>query len=364
MSKPDSEVVFGRYMSRRALGRATGAMLASGVALPGSRIAVAQMTGWRLIGAGEIAPSPRWDHTLAAHDRSRQLILFGGRDPAGTPLGDTWRFSRSREQWEPLATSGPLPRFGHAIAVDQQAELLYLFGGQAGSEFYNDLWQFDLASGAWRQLHDGTGAAIAPRYGTSMVLTDEGRLVVSHGFTFEGRFDDTWSYELNAGEWFELTPEPDLPRPLKRCLHEAVWASHLRRMVLYGGCSSGFGPCPQGDLWTFNPSSSTWIDRTAEAAPSARSNPALVYDAGRERVLLLGGLTDQGYAADFWSLSLPGNRSDEASIWTALELAEPSPRASHDAVITGQWLYVLGGNGDAGALNDLWALDVRDLTPG
>jgi hypothetical protein len=75
-------------------------------------------------------------------------------------------------------------------------------------------------------------------------------------------------------------------------------------------------------------------------------------------------LTDQGYAADFWSLSLLGNRADEVPIWTALELAEPSPRASHDAVITGPWLYVLGGNGDAGALNDLWALDVRDLTPG
>jgi hypothetical protein len=240
---------------------------------------------------------------------------------------------------------------------------MYLFGGQAGSEFYNDLWQLEFATGAWTQLSDGSRAPITPRYGTSMVLTDESRLVVSHGFTFDGRFDDTWAYDIDAGGWVEASPEPDLTRPLKRCLHEAVWADHLRRMVLFGGCSSGFGPCPQGDLWSFEPPTRIWIDRTVEAAPGARSNPAFVYDGGRERMLLFGGLTDGGYAADLWSLSLPGDDSGDTPIWTAFELTGPAARASHDAVMTGPWLYLFGGNGDAGALNDLWVLDVRELEP-
>ncbi len=195
-----------------------------------------------------------------------------------------------------------------------------------------------------------------------MVLADVGRLIVSHGFTFDGRFDDTWSYEIDAGGWVEISPEPDLARPLKRCLHEAVWAEHSGRMVLFGGCSSGFGPCPQGDLWTFEPPTRTWIDRTIDEAPSARSNPALVYDGGRKRVLLFGGLTDGGYAADLWSLSLPGDDVDEPPLWTALEQTGPTPRASQDAVMTGPWLYLFGGYGDAGALNDLWVLDARELT--
>jgi hypothetical protein len=240
---------------------------------------------------------------------------------------------------------------------------LYLFGGQTGSEFYSDLWQFDLTNGAWTLLADGSGASITPRYGTSMVFTDEGSLVVSHGFTFDGRFDDTWSFDLDAGAWIEISPEPDLTRPLKRCLHESVWANNASRMLLFGGCSSGFGPCPQGDLWSFEPRSRSWTNRTVEAAPRARSNPALVYDGGRERALLFGGLTDQGYAADLWSLSLLGDDSVEPPIWTRLAQTGPTPRASHDAVMTGPWLYLFGGYGDAGVLGDLWVLDVRVLEP-
>lgn len=347
----------GTRFSRRVIGLGVGALATARLTSFGPAPTAAQNAGWRQI-ATETNPPARWDHTLAADDIGKRLVLFGGRDGSGAALADTWSFSRSRESWVLVDSQGPSPRFGHAVASDQERGHMYLFGGQAGSEFYNDLWQLDLVAGTWSRLDDGSGVAPSPRYGTSMVLTPGGELIVSHGFTSAGRFDDSWAFDAERGGWTDITPAVEGGRPLHRCLHEAIWAGDTGQMLLFGGCSSGFGPCPQGDLWSLSPSDRTWTDRTVADGPSARSNPALIYDSGRERALLMGGLTEAGYAADLWALALLG---DAQPVWTPLAANGPAPRASHDAAITGPWLYCFGGYADAGVLNDLWVLDVREL---
>jgi N-acetylneuraminic acid mutarotase len=185
------------------------------------------------------------------------------------------------------------------------------------------------------------------------VLDDDGNVLISHGFTFEGRFDDTWALDPESGIWTDVSPSLET-RPLKRCLHEAVWDAAGSRMLLYGGCSSGFGPCPQGDLWAFDPAMQTWSDVTPASSPAARSNPALVRDDGNGAIWLIDGLTEAGYNADLWALDLSG-----APNW--VEMAQgstaPAPRASHDATVLDGGVYLFGGYGDAGSLADFWLLD-------
>jgi N-acetylneuraminic acid mutarotase len=132
-------------------------------------------------------------------------------------------------------------------------------------------------------------------------------------------------------------------------------------MLLYGGCSSGFGPCPQGDLWSFNPTKRRWRQIDTDAAPAARSNPGLVFDNPRNRALLFGGLSEAGFDRALWSLTGVDN---DQPVWTEIpgvgEL--PPARASHDAVITGPHLYVFGGTGGIEVLNDLWTINVKSIT--
>jgi N-acetylneuraminic acid mutarotase len=298
-------------------------------------------------------PAARWDHTLAADEVTGRLILFGGRDAAGAPLGDTWLYDAAEQAWTVVEGPAPSPRFGQAVAVDAAQRALYLFGGQAdGATFFNDTWRFDLDALAWEELPTGD-VRPAPRYGTSAVLDGAGNLLISHGFTFEGRFDDTWSLDPAAGVWSDVSP-PAETRPLKRCLHEAVWDAEQARMLLYGGCSSGFGPCPQGDLWAFDPASRTWMELTPAESPAPRSNPALIRDEASGEIWLIGGLTEAGYAADLWALDL-GN---PAPAWQAVTQADavPSSRASHDAAVLDGAVYLFGGTSDAGPLADLWLL--------
>ena len=125
-------------------------------------------------------------------------------------------------------------------------------------------------------------------------------------------------------------------------------------MILFGGCSSGFGPCPQGDLWSLDVAGGDWSEiRPQGIKPSPRSNPSLVVDdAGR--AILFGGKTSDGPSAEVWSLDIA------AGEWTALTPSgdTPSARYSHDAVwnpATKQ-VIVFGGIGKAGALSDMWVL--------
>jgi hypothetical protein len=241
------------------------------------------------------------------------------------------------------------------VAVDAANRALYLFGGQAdGATFFNDAWRLDLDTLAWEEIPTGD-LRPAPRYGTSAVLDGEGNVLISHGFTFEGRFDDTWSLDPASGVWTDISPAPET-RPLKRCLHEAIWDAERSRMLLYGGCSSGFGPCPQGDLWAFDLETQVWTELTPAEGPAARSNPALVRDDATGALWLVDGLAEIGYVADLWELDLAGGVT-----WREAGQGEPipAPRASHDAVSLHGDTYLFGGYGNAGPLADFWVLQVH-----
>lgn len=317
--------------------------------LPGAAQADAPV--WTAIEAA--GPAARWDHTLAADPATGRLILFGGRDDNGAPFGDTWVYDTRDQAWVTVAGAAPSPRFGQAVAVDAANRALYLFAGQAdGDTFFNDTWRFDLDALTWEQVTTGA-AAPSPRYGTSAVLDNAGHLLISHGFTFEGRFDDTWSLDLASGAWTDVSPAVET-RPLKRCLHEAVWDGAANRMLLYGGCSSGFGPCPQGDLWAFDPAVGSWTELIPASTPAARANPALIRDDASGRIWLIDGLTEAGYTADLWTLDVAG----AAPVWSEIAAGDPapSPRGSHDAALLDGTVWLFGGFGDTGALRDLWTL--------
>ena len=158
-------------------------------ALSGARAQDASVGPWEPAGADE-GPAQRWDHSLAADEADESLILFGGRDGGGNAFADTWRFDADAATWRLIEGTGPPARFGQAVAVDHVARALYLFGGQVGSTFYDDTWRLDLETNVWEQLR--TTAGPAPRYGHSTILDGAGNLIISHGFTFDGRFDDTW----------------------------------------------------------------------------------------------------------------------------------------------------------------------------
>ncbi len=72
--------------------------------------------------------------------RGTEILLFGGMDDAGNPLGDTWRYFAEADRWEQEANSGPSPRFGQSMVYDHDFKRFVLFGGTDGADTHGDTW--------------------------------------------------------------------------------------------------------------------------------------------------------------------------------------------------------------------------------
>jgi hypothetical protein len=270
----------------------------------GSTMAGRQPFTYTLIGTTftlelpNVNPAFRSDTALAL-DRARgNNILFGGRNPAGVALGDTWIWATG--QWS-LITPSPSPsaRSGHRMAYDEVANLVLLFGGQ-----------------------DSGGNALG----------------------------DFWSW--NGSTWTQLTPNL-LPPP--RSHHGMAYHPRRNRTVLHGGVS---GSTQLDDIWEWD--GAAWHNASAARAPSERHGASLVRDAARNRLVLFGGRNATTLVGDTWELIPAAGPLATQQEWSLTTPAtSPTPRTSHgmtyDLARTRTVLF--GGNQGTGALSDTWLFD-------
>jgi len=171
-------------------------------------------------------------------------------------------------------------------------------------------------------------------------------MIISHGFTSSGRFDDTWAFDFSTNRWTNISPSSN--RPLRRCLHHAVIDPASRQMFLYGGCASGAGPCPLGDLWSFNLNTNTWTELTPSNRPAGRQHYGFSFDSRRNRIVLHGGSGRN----DTWLFN-PSTR-----MWDQLPTSGPSARSRHQGAYAAErgTTFFFGGTTNSGPSNELWAL--------
>ena len=299
---------------------------------------------WRALSPSGPSPSPRRDHSLVAD--GQRLFLYGGR--GNEPLGDLWSFDTNEGTWAEIETDGAPPaRFGHNAVIDVARGRMVVFGGQAGSAFFNDSWAFDLSSGRWSELQPGESVP-SPRYGAAGAFDPRGRFLISHGFTDAGRFDDTWGFGLDAESWTDDSPQGQ--RPVERCLVRAVWDSNPGRLLMFGGQTTDTPFL--GDLWELVQDG--WRELVAEPRPSPRNFYAMAFDGEGGRLVLFGGSTQDGPVNDVWFFDSASDSWSQEST----EGEAPSPRFGHDAVWMegSRSLLVFGGRDGSKDLSDLWEL--------
>jgi hypothetical protein len=183
-------------------------------------------------------PPARYDHSMAydgAHDR---VVLFGGRNAAGTPLGDTWIWNGS--SWS-AGGGGPSPRFNHAMAYDPVRGVVVLFGGEDGAGRLGDTWEWN---GSGWALRSSTGPS--PRSGPALsdLGSPCGGILLFGGRTSAGALvDDHWFWSGTAWSSAPLpTPRPS-PREHARMLYDPAEG----RLWLFGGRTA---TDRSGEMWT------------------------------------------------------------------------------------------------------------------
>jgi hypothetical protein len=295
-----------------------------------------------------------------------RLVVFGGDDHSGYPINDSWALDLGASpSWSRLETQGgpPAPRFFHASAWDEAHDRLVTFGGYDGANPLADLWELSFAGAnpTWTPITP-PGAAPAGRYLANLVY-DSGRdrFLLMFGGGATGVLADVWELQLSpAPAWRQLTPTG--PGPAARGAAMCAYDPARDRVIVFGGGSpNGFFD----DVWALNMGSGdgAWQHLPAAPGPTRRSLGLLRRDTVRDRLVLFGGFglnadsTEINYRNDTWALSLSGTPAWHELAPTGF-LPEGRDRAdgAYDPVYD-RLVLTCGG---IDASNDLWTLDFGD----
>jgi uncharacterized protein (TIGR03437 family) len=123
-------------------------------------------------------------------------------------------------------------------------------------------------------------------------------------------------------------------------------------MYLYGGCASGFGPCPLGDLWAFDLTTNRWSERSGGAVPAPREHYGMTFDTIRSRLLIFGG-SGGSLLNDTWQFDAAQGQWREVRT----EGPIPSRRHRHQAAYASDrgTTFYFGGSLESGTrTKELW----------
>jgi hypothetical protein len=272
---------------------------------------------------------PRLNHSVTWVDG--HVVVWGGGDGDAVQAdGAAW--SAETREWQELPEAPIAARWGHEAFSD--GPRLLVWGGTAGpdhlAECFVDGAIYDLETREWQVIPEAPGGA---RCGAAVVVSAQ-TLYVFGGYDSEGPpmpddlHDDGVAYDVESGEWSEITAAPVDPR------WGAVAAWTGSELVVWGGIGPEQEPLADGAA--YDPEAGEW--RTIAESPLPPRNDAAGAWVGDELVVFGGRAQDAPEQAD----RTDGAAYDpEEDAWR--ELAEmPWALSSVETAWTGDVLYVLG----------------------
>ncbi|MEE2828691.1 MAG: kelch repeat-containing protein [Myxococcota bacterium] len=155
-------------------------------------------------------PAARYYAQAAWSPTAGAFYVYGGltnSDPlAFQRSSELWRWTES-EGWEEVDTSGdaPSPRAFYGTTYDAKRDRMLLFAGQVGdfqSLAYNDLFELDLSTGEWDELHGGGVSAPFTRMHPHLQYdSSRDRLILFGGHTDLGDDNDVWAFPQGGDDW-------------------------------------------------------------------------------------------------------------------------------------------------------------------
>jgi hypothetical protein len=335
---------------------------------------VALRLAWQELSPAGTAPSPREAQSAVYDQANDRLIVFGGRSDAGLQ-NDTWILVNATERsgpssWLPVsAGTPPAARANHSAVYDAVRNRMIVFGGDDGTNAFQDVWFLDHANGlggtpGWSQYSiNHMPVPVLTQHG-AIFYPPQANMVVYGGSLAPGGCaqNDVWSIQTTNpnGSWNKKTPGGTALSP--RGAFASAYDPASDRMIVFGGkdpCDSLFG-----DTWVLPQAGATahsWIWLPV-SGPSPRRGAEAAYDRPLNRLLLFGGESDDSGPtrfSDAWAL-FQANGLGGTPVWVQLPNTGAAPparsyfAAAYDSLR--RRLVVFGGHGDGGRLNDVWVL--------
>jgi hypothetical protein len=293
---------------------AVGAVIDDGAALAivggakSTRTSGPLRESWRLdldaweFSAGPTPPFPTCRGIAAPLDGA--LHVVGGSTTGFDEHAAHWRWDTAADTWTTLDGTGPGPRFKHGGAVDPATGRVFLVGGRnndSGEDVYfGDLWVWQ--DGSWTEVPT-TGGPHGIHRQVMVWDADRALIWVHAGFqpprsdpaAEPQRSDRLWSLDPETGAWEERTWTDGPPI---RASHAVVLVDG--ELVVWGGNGG------DSSTWVFDPETDTWTEHAHDRAPLPRdAMVTYLLPDGRTMVLVGGDPVSEdvpNFVMDAWTL--------------------------------------------------------------
>jgi N-acetylneuraminic acid mutarotase len=191
---------------------------------------------------------------LAYDAESDRVILFGGYNFIGMhPLNETWSYDYNSDTWTQMKPSdSPTPRSFHAMAYDAESDRVIIWGGGENEKEPN-VWAYDYNKNTWEKMPYNGGPS--DRFYTSMVYDAKMDRMILYGGPDD---DQTWSYNYNANRWTKLSPPKN---PGIRLKYAITYSESAGRVILFGG-QKGEDYVYSDETWSYDLKANTWTNMT------------------------------------------------------------------------------------------------------
>jgi hypothetical protein len=191
------------------------------------------------------------------------------------------------------------------MAYDSARGKMVLFSGNAGAgtptagTWSPETWEWDGTAGTWTLIT--APVVTSTQYGsgyTNMVYDPVINKIVLYYY-----WNYVWTYTAGAtagtGTWADAAPVPTKVDTAVSGYYNPgmVYDAGRQKVVVFGGQSSG------RSLWELNSMDFTWLNRSAPAnGPIQRQYPSLAFDSKAGKLMVFGGRSsvDNLYKQDIW----------------------------------------------------------------
>lgn len=143
-----------------------------------------------------------------------KFYVFGGGLSGPDPVPDTTVhvFNAEDDSWSQPDVSGspPCARHGHvSVAVGTD---IYIHGGMAGTDMFDDVYKFNTVSHSWSKLQP-TGSVPSPRTAHAAACVEK-KIFIHGGMSSIGTaLDDVFSLDTETSRWTKTPIDGPSPAP-------------------------------------------------------------------------------------------------------------------------------------------------------
>jgi len=195
----------------------------------------------------------------------------------GTFFYDFWQYSPDSNAWTQLLSfPGGGRNYAVMVADPQDTAIYYGTGNNNGVKYLDDWWVYKMSTSTWAQLDSFPGG---PRY-SAVGFYANGSIYVgtgNDGDSTYGGTNDMWQYNISTGKWKQVASLPGAPR---RMAAEFVMDNHAFI------CEGISGTAYLNDMWQYDAVNDVW--KAVAAYPQSGGYSATAFTIGNKGYVGLG----------------------------------------------------------------------------